>query len=275
MDFQKIKDKLSSYKQEHVEKFASYIVKLSKDPKSDFVNKYNEEALCSLFRRVEAEGLHFDGIHITLQSTGVFYDYVALKNKMLLVYPETIFDVNLVYEWDEFSFQKENGKVTYTHKFKNPFTKKETDIIGAYAIVKNKRGDFITLLSKEDLEKHRKTAKTDFIWKAWFTEMCMKTIVKKACKTHFGDIFTEIEEMDNENYDASKVMTNEKWLAFDDYIASIEMESDIEAIKFLWKEAKETLGLTEWQIEWIDSSANKRIAYLENPQKHNRLPKHF
>jgi hypothetical protein len=38
----------------------------------------------------------------------------------------------------------------------------------------------------------------------------MKTVVKKACKIHFGDIYTNIEEMDNENYDASKVMTNSK-----------------------------------------------------------------
>lgn len=275
MDTQKIKDILKEYKQEHVERFASYITKLSKDPKSDFVNKYSEDALCSLFRRVEAEWLHFDGIHITLQSTGIFYDYVALKNKMLLVYPETIFDVNLVYEWDDFSFQKENGKVTYSHRFKNPFSKKETEIIGAYAIVKNKRGDFITLLSKDDLEKHRKTAKTDFIWKAWFTEMCMKTIVKKACKTHFGDIFTEIEEMDNENYDASKVMTNTKWLWFDDYLASIEMENDYEAIKVLHNECVSTLELSDTQIEYIGSVRDKKIEKLLNPEKHNRLPNNF
>lgn len=35
--------------------------------------------------------------------------------------------------------------------------------------------------------------------------MCLKTIVKKACKLHFGDIFTGVEEMDNENYDLKKV----------------------------------------------------------------------
>jgi len=48
-------------------------------------------------------------------------------------------------------------------------------------------------------------AKTDFIWKAWFTEMCMKTITKKACKLHYGDVYTKIEEMDNEQYDLSRV----------------------------------------------------------------------
>lgn len=272
MDNQKIRDILKEYQTEHVERFSSYIYKLSKDPKSEFVNKYSEEALCTLFRRVEAEWLHFDWIHITLQSTGVFYDYVALKNKMLLVYPETEFDVNMVYEGDEFSFQKESWKIIYSHRFKNPFTKKEEDIIGAYAIVKNRRGEYITLLSKDDLEKHRKTAKTDFIWKAWFTEMCMKTVVKKACKIHFGDIYTNIEEMDNENYDASKVMTNSKWLWLDDYIASIDMETDYEVVKNLCTEALATLELTEPQKEYIESVRNRRIERLMNPEKHNRLP---
>lgn len=275
METKKIKEILKDYKQEHVERFASYIMKLSKDPKSNFVNNYAEESLCTLFRRVEEEWLHFDGIHITLQSTGVFYDYVALKNKMLLVYPETEFDVNMVYEWDDFSFEKKNGKIIYTHKFKNPFSKKESEIIGAYAIVKNKRGEYITLLSKDDLYKHRKTAKTDFIWKSWFTEMCMKTVVKKACKIHFGDIYTNIEEMDNENYDSNKVNENDKWMTLDDYIASIEMESDTEVIKTLYNECISTVNLSDNQREYIDSVKDTRIERLENPEKHNRLPSNF
>lgn len=35
--------------------------------------------------------------------------------------------------------------------------------------------------------------------------MCTKTIVKKSCSAHFRDIFQNIEDMDNENYDLSKV----------------------------------------------------------------------
>lgn len=286
MEKQKILDILKDFKKEDVERFASYLVKLSRDDKSAFVNKYSEESLCELFRRVEAEWLHFDGIHITLLSTWVFYDYVALKNKMLIVYPETVFDVNIVYKWDTFHFEKNSGKVTYSHKFANPFGNKEDDIIGAYAIVKNKRGEYITLLSSDDLEKHRKTAKTDFIWRAWYTEMCMKTIVKKACKIHFGDIYTNIEEMDNENYDASRVIipvsawgekityniTNEKWLTFDDYIASIEMENDIAHIETLYNECLTTLTISQQQGDWLESVRKGRIETLTNPAKSNRMP---
>jgi hypothetical protein len=33
--------------------------------------------------------------------------------------------------------------------------------------------------------------------------MVRKTLIKKACKQHFEDIFSEVEEQDNENYDAN------------------------------------------------------------------------
>ena len=36
--------------------------------------------------------------------------------------------------------------------------------------------------------------------------MCRKTIVKKACSAHFRDIFQNIENMDNEQYDLDKVV---------------------------------------------------------------------
>jgi hypothetical protein len=44
----------------------------------------------------------------------------------------------------------------------------------------------------------------------WFTEMCLKTVIKKACKLHFGDIYTWIEEIDNENYDLDKLEVVDK-----------------------------------------------------------------
>lgn len=202
-----IKGLSEMWNQNDVEKFASYCMRLlleknkNWDLKNPRMQSRKSEDMITLFKRVDREGLVFDWEHITLQSTGVSYDYVALKNKMLIVYPESVIDINLVYEWDDFDFWKESWKVVYKHKINNPFEKKDDKIVGAYTIIKNKRGEFLTLLWKEDLEKHRKTAKTDYIWKQRYSEMCMKTIMKKACKLHFGDIFTAIEEMDNENYE--------------------------------------------------------------------------
>lgn len=194
-----------NYTEEDVEKFAGYCVKLSKDEKSKFICTKSAKDLASLFRRVQSEGIPFDGVHVTLQSTGISYDYIAYKNKMFLAYPETKFDVALVYNGDKFSFEKTDGKVLYQHIIANPFGQEDKDVIGAYAVVRNSRGEFLTTLSANDIAKHRKIAKTDFIWKSWFQEMCLKTITKKACKLHYGDVYTKIEEMDNEQYDLSRV----------------------------------------------------------------------
>lgn len=233
--------------------FVSYIEKLSKDNKQKYiVDKYTEAQLAEMFNSVKNQGLVFDGIHITLQNTGITYDYVAYKNKMLLVYPESTIDVSLVYAGDEIEFGKESGKVEYKHKIKNPFEqRKDEDIIWAYAVIRNKRWEFLTTLNKDELEKHRKTAKTDFIWKAWFAEMCMKTIMKKACKTHFWDIFTEIEEMDNQNYDVENVNVEIVWK---DEIEKCSNMSELlwvyERYKWSWREFDYAISTKKQEILW-------------------------
>jgi hypothetical protein len=92
--------------------------------------------------------------------------------------------------------------------------------------------------------------------------------------------------MDNENYDANLVnipvsawgekinynITNEKWLTFDDYIASIEMERDVEHIKTLYNECVSTFTLSDSQKDWIDSAKDNRITNLTNPAKSNKMP---
>jgi len=216
MEKEKIKNLLKDYDQQDVDKFASYCLKLvlekdrNKDIKNPWMQNKTEEQMAELFKRVASDGLIFDGKHITLQKTGVNYDYIAYKNKMYLAYPESSIDISLVYNSDEFNFSKNTGKVEYEHVIKEPFNQNDANIIGGYCVIKNKRGEFLTILSKERIELHRKIAKTDSVWKAWFPEMCMKTIIKKACKTHFGDIYRGIEEMDNDNYDLEKSISEPK-----------------------------------------------------------------
>lgn len=207
MNKEKIIELLKDYNQEEVENYASYCVRLLLAKKKDgslqnpFMQTKTDEIMATLFKRVAKDGLVFDGEHITLQSTGISYDYIAYKNKMFLAYPESTIDVNLVYGEDKFSVAKESGSVMYSHSVADPFNQNENNIKGGYCIIKNKRGEFMTLLGKEEIEKHRKVAKTDFIWRQWFKEMATKTIIKKACKLHFSDIFQNIEKNDNENYE--------------------------------------------------------------------------
>lgn len=206
-DYKKLAELLSESNPQSVEKFVSYCQRLATEKNKDgslkntFMSKLSIEKLAELYKRVESEGLEFDGKHVTLQSTGISYDYVAYKNKMLIAYPESEIILDVVKEGDNFNFANEDGKISYKHEITDPFkTAGEGTIIGAYCIIKNKRGEFLTLLSKEEIAKHRSVAKTDYIWKQWFKEMTMKTVMKKACKYHFDDIFQTVEDMDNDNY---------------------------------------------------------------------------
>lgn len=203
------------YNKVEVEMFAAYCMRTANEKKRDdgqlknpWMQKKTAAELEKLYRRVLKDGMPFDGVHITLQSTGVSYDYVAYKNKMLIVYPESLIDIGLVYKDDTFRFQKVSGKVTYNHELSNPFEQQDDKVIGGYCVIKNKRGEFLTILSKAEIQKHRNVAKTDYIWKAWFKEMVMKTLIKKAVKYHFQDVFESIDELDNENYDLDKVVVD-------------------------------------------------------------------
>lgn len=193
---------------EEVETFGAYCQKLlvekNKDGslKNPWFQGRSPSELAEVFKRVANDGLVFDGKHVTFQSTGVSYDYVAYKNKMLKAYPESKIDIGTVAKEDEVSFEKVDGTVIYRQIIKNPFASPtEETIIGAFCVIKNSRGDFLTTLSKEEIEKHRKVARTDFIWKAWFKEMVLKTVIKKACKQHFDDVTAKMDEVDNENND--------------------------------------------------------------------------
>ena len=68
------------------------------------------------YKKIETTGLVFDGVHITINERGVSFDYVAYKNKMLLAYPESLLDVQLVYKDDELYFEKDSGKVMIHQK---------------------------------------------------------------------------------------------------------------------------------------------------------------
>jgi len=197
---------------QNIDVFASYCQRLliEKDKqgkeKNPWMKLKTAEALSELFRRVSTEGLVFDGKHITLQNIGISYDYVAYKNKMLLAYPESKIDMDVVKEGDTFTAGKENGMVVYKHLIKDALQSADAKTItGAYCVLTNKRGSFLTVLSKEDIQKHKKVAKTSMIWDAWFKEMVLKTVLKKACKYHFDDIFEGMNEIDNEQIDLSHV----------------------------------------------------------------------
>ena len=206
---EKIADILKDENSQDSKRFAVYCENLTKTTKNagfkQRLQKTTAETFADSFLKVKNDGLVFDGKNITLQPTGISYNYVAYKNKMLNVYPDSKIELGVVYQGDDFEFSVTSGQVHYRHSLKNPFENKpDSEIIGVYCVIKNKRGEFLTTLNMNEIQKHRRIAKTDEIWKSWFKEMVLKTAIKKATKYHYEDIFAEINEKDNENYDLEK-----------------------------------------------------------------------
>lgn len=173
-----------------------------------FSSNMSHEKAIDLYKKVAIDGLFIDGDTISLGFKGrvlVTYNYQAYKNKVLMTYPDTVFDIQVVNEGDDFSFKKKNGIIYYTHDINNPF---DTDkkLIGAYCIIKNKRGEFIELLNKTEIDKMKSVSKMSYIWDNWESEMWKKSVIKRACKTHFYDVISNMDKIDNEdNYDFDNV----------------------------------------------------------------------
>lgn len=248
---EELKKLLSEYKKEDVSFFCDYVQELkSKKTKNKQTQNWEDanpwaikkadKWFADCFKKIYNSNLKFDGKHITIQDVGVSFDFVAYKNKMLLAYPETLLDIQLVYKDDVFTFSKENGKVEYKHEFSNPFNKKDDDVIGGYCVIKNKRGEFLTLVSRNDILKSKQVAKTKAIWDSWFAEMCFKTVMKKAVKTHFDDIYTDMEDEDNQNYDLEKPVYTGLSESIIDDVANCKNLSELE---FFYKKEKDKISI--------------------------------
>ena len=218
-----IAEALKDYPENQVNNYIAYLTRLQTEKKdgqlkNPWMQYKSDEYIIRIFKTVSEDGLVFDGEDVTLQNTGVSYNYQAYKNKMYLAYPETLIDVQLVYKGDSFSFSKNSGQINYSHNIASPFDHQDKDIIGAYCVIKNNRGQFLTTLSLAEINKHRAVAKTQTVWNKWFPEMVMKTVVKKGCSKHFKDTYYNIEKLDNENYDLDQLPgpDNEKKITIGD-----------------------------------------------------------
>lgn len=257
---------LPNEKPEHVDAYSSYCQRIATETdkktgqlKNPYMKLKSAKQLADLFKRVKNEGLVFDGKHITLQSTGITLDYMAYKNKMLLAYPESMMDVGVVKEGDSFVLENENGEVKYKHTIADAFkTADANNINGAFCIIKNKRGEFATLLSKEDIQKHKKVAKTSMIWDAWFKEMVLKTVIKKACKYHYDDIFEGLNAIDNESIDLDKAVVIQEGIPAEEVAKVIKK---IESFTVLLELQNYYLGLAQQYIK------NDEIFEAYNAQK--------
>jgi len=262
-----MQERLSKYDSVAVDLYIRYIEKLQaeKDKKTGQLKnpwslKVGIDGWVAYFEKVAATGFYIDGDNITIGSNGISLNYQAYKNLVLKKYPEATFDMQLVRKGDIFFFKKESGKVNYTHEFSNPFG--DEPFLGGYCIIKLRTGEFIELLSVNDLEHIRKTAKTDYIWKEWLSEMYLKTIIKRACKRHFKDAVETLDKMDNENYELPDAETP------DDVIqTSIDACATNEELTALWNKMKGDKRTKEQTKAIIDACAARKAEILKGEPK--------
>lgn len=144
-------------------------------------------------------GFALDGVNYVITGNKMYMPtYKAFKNKLYTVYPDTVFDLQLIREGDTYKFAKESGSVIYTHDLADPFEVNEHKIMGAYCVIKNARGEFLETLNLRDYKLMQESSKTPRLWDTWESEFWLKSVIKRACKRHFNDVTSAIEEKDNE-----------------------------------------------------------------------------
>lgn len=195
-----------------INRFIGYIDSCNKKDKhgKDLLFDMKSEDLLKLYIKYKNIGITLDGVNAALAGyMKVFITWVGYKNKVLSVYPESEFDTQLVRENDTVKFAKESGSVTYSHEIADPFSSNK-GIVGAYCVIKNKRGEFLETLGKDDYEKMRASAMVVSTWDKWESEFWLKSVIKRACKRHFNDIISEIEVVDNEDYSHEDVKASDE-----------------------------------------------------------------
>ncbi len=194
-------------------KFVAYIDSINRKDKNgkDLTFNMSEVMLGKIFNRYNNAGIIIDGTNAVITGYNrVFITWIGYKNKVLSVYPESEFDTQLVRADDTFNFAKESGAVVYTHNIASPFASNK-DIIGSYCVIKNKRGEFLETLGKDDFDKMKAQSDLSRNWTKWESEFWLKSVIKRACKRHFNDIVIEIETIDNQDYTLEDVgATDEK-----------------------------------------------------------------
>lgn len=196
-----------------INKFSAYLDSINKRDKkgNDMTFGMSNEDMVKIFIKYDNIGIAIDGINAAITAYNrVFISWIGYKNKVLSVYPEAEFDVQLVREDDTISFAKESGSVIYTHSLGSPFASNK-GIVGAYCVIKTKRGEALETLGKDDFEKMKSGSKLQASWDKWESEFWLKSVIKRACKRHFNDIVADIERVDNEDYsDEAKPTKDDK-----------------------------------------------------------------
>lgn len=174
---------------------------------------------------------------INLQRGYVGTEFIARTHSL-----DPIRDIvfELVYSNDAFKVVKKGGEGVETYEFaiKNPFDRGK--LIGGfgYVIYEDARKNKVITMSKTDMDKRRKAAKTQTIWNAWEDEMYYKTLVNFVCSP-------------------KNIPLNPASIA--DYSRHLRMKE----LEFAKLEAKGALVPVGYDAEYKEVGADDDIAFLD------------
>ena len=136
--------------------------------------------------------------------------------------------------------------------------------VGAYCVAKTTAGDLLVdVISREQLDKIQKTAKTPDVWANWFDEMAKKAVIKRAAKQwppgpKSTELLEAIEVINkSEGNDFDQLQKLEETAA---YIQEHIDKDDIMAVGEAWHE----LDQDEMRLIW---TAITKGGYFTQKQK--------
>lgn len=94
------------------------------------------------------------------------------------------FWAEIVYEGEDFSIDASDGERRPVHIKKSEFDRgDDTKVIGAYSVAKFKDGTVdCETMSRAEIEKVRRVAKTQKVWDGWFTEKAKVAVLRRHSK---------------------------------------------------------------------------------------------
>lgn len=128
--------------------------------------------------------------------------YKGFLAKLKEQYPDMSYTAEMVFDGDQFDVRDDAGFQTYTHVKADPFQTDDKKLKGVFVSLawtdNGTKNQKINIVPKSDLDKMRSKSKGGN-WSDWYSQMAIKSAVKRACKIHFAAISTLAEMSDYDN----------------------------------------------------------------------------
>ena len=190
-----------------------------KKPKELFIDSLSPKDQIALWKKAQRWHMNIDGENCWFdERSGIFFNYIAMKNAVLDIYPKGRFDQGVVLEGDKFTCGKDQNGITFNLESSDPFAKMNfkvsidknrevkveegSNLKGVYGAFWANDGtgtEVLEVMNFNDILACVKTTRNVKSWNEHAHEFLIKTIIKRICKQIRTDDrgFQELIEWDN------------------------------------------------------------------------------